>query len=158
MDNISAINIVEVTVADKDFVLLCNLLDYDLNHQAENENIEERDVYSSYNIPRENQKVYIAYEDGYPIGCASFKKYEETCAEIKRVFVRKEYRSKQIAVKLMNRIKEEAQKQGIQKLLLETDNSFKQAIKFYEKYGFTKVENFPPYVGMESSVCMGMRI
>lgn len=158
MDKIMEINIVEVKVEDRDFIFLCTFLDYDLSHQAESESTEERNLYSSYNIPYENQKVYIAYDADFPVGCASFKKYEENSAEIKRVFVRKEYRSKQIAYRLMDRIKAEAKNQGIQKLLLETDTNFEQAIKFYEKYGFIRVEQFPPYVGMESSVCMEMII
>ncbi|WP_442911416.1 GNAT family N-acetyltransferase [Lachnoclostridium sp. An169] len=38
--------------------------------------------------------MIVAYDGNIPVGCASFKRYDEECAEVKRVFVKQAYRKK----------------------------------------------------------------
>lgn len=42
-------------------------------------------------------------DNAIPVGSACFKKYDDECAELKRVFVRAEYRGQGISKELMNR-------------------------------------------------------
>lgn len=77
---------------NQDFILLCHLLDDYLNDIVGGE--ENRKQYLPYNTLEDIHDVVLAYQDDYPIGCASFKFYENGVAEVKRVYVRKEYRGK----------------------------------------------------------------
>ncbi|MGG5341426.1 GNAT family N-acetyltransferase [Enterococcus sp. AZ192] len=146
------IKIVKTNSEDEHFLYLCRLLDEDLDHQSYNE--KDKEAYSLFNEPLKNQLVFIAYDQEHPIGCASLKRFDQDHAEVKRVFVKNEYRSKKISWQLIDILADEAKKQGFQRLILETDIYFFGAIKFYEKYGFTRIPNFPPYEEMETSICM----
>ena len=82
-----------------DFIELCQDLDSFLNKLVGGE--ENRAEYIPYNQLDDIHNVIVAYDDDIPVGCASFKKYDDKCAEVKRVFVREKYRGKGISNKLM---------------------------------------------------------
>ena len=81
-----------------DFMELCHELDDFLNELVGGE--ENRAEYILYNQLDDIHNVVVTYDD-IPVGSASFKKYDDECAEVKRVFVKEEYRCKGIANKLM---------------------------------------------------------
>ena len=72
-----------------DFIELCHELDNFLNELVGGE--ENRAEYIPYNQLDDIHNVIVAYDDDIPVGSASFKKYDDECAEVKRVFVKKEY-------------------------------------------------------------------
>ena len=84
---------------NSDFIELCCCLDKFLNELVGGE--ENRTEYISYNQLDDIHNVIIAYDAAIPVGSASFKKYDNECAEVKRIFVKKEYRGKGISDKLM---------------------------------------------------------
>lgn len=70
---------------------LCHELDDFLNELVGGE--ENRAEYILYNQLDDIHNVVVTYDD-IPVGSASFKKYDDECAEVKRVFVKEEYRNK----------------------------------------------------------------
>lgn len=76
-----------------DFIALCRELDAFLNECAGGE--ENRAEYVPYNRLDDIHDVVIAYDGDIPVGCAAFKKYDGECAEVKRVFVKQEYRNRE---------------------------------------------------------------
>lgn len=73
---------------NQDFVKLCQLLDEYLNELAGGE--ANRQQYIPYNTLDAIRDVVLAYDDSSsPIGCASFKFYDNKIAEVKRVFRKK---------------------------------------------------------------------
>ncbi len=86
---------------DQDFIKLCRLLDDYLNEIVGGEG--NRKQYFQYNTLEDIHDVVIAYDsDNNPVGCAGFKFYETDTAEVKRVFIKKEYRGYGISKKLMS--------------------------------------------------------
>ena len=79
---------------NKDFIVLCHELDKYLNELAGGE--ENRAGYIQYNKLDDIHDVVIAYDNDIPVGSASFKKYDNENAEVKRVFIKKEYRGQGI--------------------------------------------------------------
>ncbi len=94
---------VEIVYTDgknKDFIELCRLLDENLDEIVGGE--KQRKQYAQYNALEDINDVVLFYNDKTAVGCASFKFYDEGIAEVKRVFVRKEYRGKGISKQLMS--------------------------------------------------------
>ena len=146
---------------NRDFVELCHELDDFLNKAAGGE--ENRAEYIPYNKLADIHDVVVAYvESGdgaaIPAGCASFKKYDEKCAELKRVFVREEFRGRGISKKLLNTIEDSAKKKGFEYLILETGEVLTNAMALYRKTGFEVFPNYGPYKCMADSVCMKKKL
>lgn len=71
-----------------------------------------------------------------PVGSASFKKYDEECAEVKRVFIKQEYRGRGISKKLMELLEDAARKKGYRYLILESGEPLVVAMALYRKIGY----------------------
>ena len=114
---------------------------------------DEKDFFAQYNqIYIDN--VIVCYEDEIAVGCGAFKEYESTVAEIKRMFVLPEKRSKGIASTVLNALEIWAKENGFQHAILETSNQLTNAISLYQKSGFEVIPNYGQYIDVESSVCM----
>ena len=144
-------DIVNTDGQNKDFEMLSNLLDISLNELI---GATKREKYHRYNMLDEINDVFIAYENGVAAACASFKRYDEVTAEVKRVFTQPEFRGMGFARCLMMEVESLARKKGFQALVLETCESLKGAVALYEKLGFTVIPNFPPYENSPISLCM----
>ena len=88
------------------------------------------------------------------MGCASFKYYEDHVAEVKRVFVKKEFRGKGISIKLMDELEHKAKTNGYKKLILETGAPLVEARGLYVKMNYKIIENYGQYKDMPESICM----
>lgn len=137
---------------NKDFIHLCELLDDNLNEIVGGE--KQRSQYVQYNTLTHIHDVFLVYDNEYPIACASFKHYDDEIAEVKRVFVRKEYRGKGISKQLLTSLEKKAKDKGYQSLILETGNMLKEANQLYLKLGYEIIDNYGQYKDMKDSVCM----
>lgn len=137
---------------NQDFIELCHELDDFLNELVGGE--ENRAEYVSYNKLDDIHDVVVAYDDDIPVGSASFKKYDDECAEVKRVFVKKEYRGRGISKDLMNALEERARENGFKYFILESGEPLVSAMALYRKIGYKVIPNYGQYIDMEKSVCM----
>lgn len=143
---------IETDGTNKDFILLCNMLDEDLNEIVGGE--QQREQYIQYNTLENIRDVVLIYDGKLPIACASFKFYQDGVAEVKRVFLRKEYRGKEISKQLLSELERKAKKQGYTSFILETGRPLKAAVGLYLKIGFKIIENYGQYKDMTDSICM----
>ena len=141
---------------DQDFIVLCQQLDEYLNELVGGE--QQRTQYLQYNTLAEIHDVILIYVAGIPVAGGSFKFYEAQVAEVKRVFVRPEYRGQGIAQTLMLALEEQAREQGYKKLILETGVPLVAAIGLYQKLGYQIIENYGQYQGMKESICMAKEL
>lgn len=144
--------IIYTSGADKDFIALCDLLDEDLNDQVGGE--EQRKDYIQYNKLNHIQDAFVAYVEDLPIGCAAFKHYEEGIAEVKRVYIKKEFRGRGISKLLMEQIEKKAMELGYHYLILETGKAFLPAVSLYQGLGYEIIDNYGQYADMPLSLCM----
>lgn len=138
--------------SNTDFVALCHELDAYLNHIVGGE--ENRAQYIPYNSPDDIQDAFVAYDDDQAVGCAAIKRYDDESAEVKRVFIREEYRGQGISKKLMELLEQTVKEQGYSCLLLESGEILVEAMALYRKIGFKVIPNYGPYKDMPESVCM----
>ena len=135
-----------------DFIELCRGLDDFLNELVGGE--ENRAEYVPYNRLSDIHDAIIAYDGEIPVGCAAFKKYDDECAEVKRVFIKPEYRGKGISRELMKRLENAAKEQGFRCLILESGEPLVAAMSLYRKLGYEVIPNYGQYKDMPDSVCM----
>src|SRR6201996_9627826 len=56
-------------------------------------------IAQQYNLPAGG--LYVAFYDGLPAGCAGIRKLDDETAELKRMFVKDEYRGHKIGAELL---------------------------------------------------------
>lgn len=138
-----------------DFMELCHELDDFLNELVGGE--ENRAEYILYNQLDDIHNVVVTYDD-IPVGSASFKEYDDECAEVKRVFVKEEYRNKGIANELMELLENAAREQGYRYLILESGAPLVAAMALYRKIGYKVIQNYGQYRDMPDSICMKKKL
>ena len=131
---------------DKDFIFLCNELDACLNEAVGGEN--KRKKFVSYNNIDTMDYVLLAYDGDVPVGCA----------ELKRVFVRSDYRKQNIGGMLLDQFIIWAKNANYQYMLLETGEILADSVRLYKRYGFSKIKNYGNYINMPESLCMGLSL
>ncbi|MCH5255635.1 MAG: GNAT family N-acetyltransferase [Lachnospiraceae bacterium] len=136
----------------RDFIELCHGLDDFLNELVGGE--ENRAEYIPYNKLDDIHDVVIAYDKDVPVGSASFKKYDNENAEVKRVFVKKEYRGQGISLELMKMLEERAREKGFKYFILESGEPLAAAMALYRKIGYKVIPNYGQYKCMDESICM----
>ena len=113
----------------------------------------KRKSFIPYNASADIPDVLIAYVGGRPVGCAGLKKYSQTQAEIKRVWVQPDARGQHIASRMMDLVERKAKEQGFEQVILQTRLLMKEAVGMYLRRGYKLTENYPPYDKLEGAVC-----
>ena len=137
-----------------DFVHLTDELDRELRVKEG----KLQDTYFGFNRLDGIRDVVLAFLGDEAVGCASFKVRDPATAEVKRVFVRPEFRGRGISKGLMGALEGRARSQGLQVLVVETSRNFAEAVGLYRSLGYRVIENFPPYVDLPESVCFGKEL
>ena len=135
---------------------MCHGLDEFLNELVGGE--ENRAEYIQYNKLDDIHDVVIAYDNDIPVGSASFKKYDDENAEVKRVFVKEEYRGQGISNELMKMLEQRACEKGFKYFILESGEPLVSAMALYRKIGYKVIPNYGQYVNMEESICMKKKL
>jgi putative acetyltransferase len=133
-----------------DFKELVYLLDVDLNARYGLLMNQYNHLNKTDHIPT----VVVAYCDSEAIACGCFKKQDDNTVEMKRVFVKPEYRNKGVAASILLELEKWASELGFTHAVLETGMKQFEAIHFYHKIGYSDIENYGPYIGNTNSVCM----
>lgn len=141
--------IIRTTSKDQDFAHLIAALDGDLYQR----NGEAQLKYRPYNKVDMIKHVVLVYVDGKPVGCGAFKKYDDKSVEIKRMFVYPEMRGKRLAARILQELENWAVEEGYTRAVLETGHKQTEAIRLYTIAGYSRVENYGQYIGMEESIC-----
>lgn len=139
-----------------DFIKLCRDLDDYLNELVGGE--DNRAAYIPYNKVDDIFDVIIVYDGNVPIGCASFKKYNDECAEVKRVFIEKEFRGRGISRKLMELLEKSGADKGYRYFILESGEPLASAMALYRKIGYKIISNYGQYKDMPDSICMKKKL
>jgi ribosomal protein S18 acetylase RimI-like enzyme len=74
-----------------------------------------------------------------PVGCVALRKIETRICEMKRLFVRPEYRGLKIGKRLVQTVIEKAVQLGYERMRLDTVPQMKPAQRLYETFGFTDI-------------------
>jgi len=85
-------------------------------------------------------RLLLAFTGGKLAGCIALRKLEEGVCEMKRLFVRKNFRGQKIGIALIERIIKEAREIGYKRMRLDTyPPKMSKAVQLYESYGFRTI-------------------
>lgn len=135
--------------ANEEFLKLIELLDKNLSEI----NGEEQGFFTKYNVLDEIKNVVLYFDEEKAVACGAFKFYENEICEIKRMFVRKDFRNKGIASKVLMELEKWSKEEGYKKAILETSKKQLSAVALYKKNGFSVMNNYGVYEGIEMSIC-----
>ncbi|MGO2155237.1 MAG: GNAT family N-acetyltransferase [Serratia proteamaculans] len=134
--------------------------------------IDELDVFQSELYPAESNHclnlstvsneqlrcVIARDEKGTPAGCGALVFQGEGSAEIKRVYIRPEFRGLKLGEQIVSAIESIASVNSYRLLRLETGVYQQSAIALYRRCGYEICEAFPPYAADPLSVFMRKEI
>jgi putative acetyltransferase len=88
-------------------------------------------------------RLLLAFEDDELAGCIALRKIRATTCEMKRLFLRPEFRGRGLGRVLVERIIEEARQIGYTQMCLDTlPGRMDQAIALYKSIGFKEIEPY----------------
>ncbi len=137
------------TAGHPDFISLISLLDAELWHEL----MEDQAKYDQFNKVPDLQTAVVVYVGDEPVASGCFKQYESE-VEIKRMYVKKSFRGKGISKLVLRELENWALELGFKMAKLETSIHFVTARKLYETNGYKIIPNYPPYIGLDDSICM----
>ncbi len=105
------------------------------NYDQETENLEEK-----YNHPY--GRLYIVLSESFPVGCIALRKIDNDNCELKRLYVKPQYRGNNTGRILVELIIKEATKIGYKHILLDTLPFLTTAIDLYKKLGFYEIQSY----------------
>ncbi len=125
-----------------------------LDHELWNELHEDQATYDPFNKVPDIKTAVVVYAGAEPVACGCFKPWNEQTVEIKRMFVQKAARGKGLSKRVLQELEQWAIEQGYTHAVLETSIHFNTACTLYQRSGYNVMPNYPPYDGLEESVCM----
>ena len=109
--------------------------------------------FGQFNKSADVGHALVARIDGVPAGCGCFKTYSDDMVEIKRMFVPARYRGRGVARAILLELESWAAELGYRSAVVETGVLQPEAIRLYEAGGYIRIPNYPPYEGVEESLC-----
>ncbi|MCO4293698.1 GNAT family N-acetyltransferase [Solitalea sp. MAHUQ-68] len=144
------ITIKRTTSESTDFQALVKLLDEYLAFIDG----DEHAFYNQFNKVTMIKHAVVVYYDAEPIGCGAIKAFSDDRMEVKRMYVKPEYRGKGIASLVLKDLENWASELKFPGLVLETGKKQQEAIQLYLKNNYNLIPNYGQYIGIDNSVCM----
>jgi putative acetyltransferase len=99
---------------------------------------ELRNLPGKYAMPE--GRLYLAYIGEKPAGCIALRKLEDGICEMKRLFVRDEFRGHKLGLALIEKVIGDAREIGYSKMRLDTyPLKMGKAVGLYESHGFRTI-------------------
>ena len=140
--------IIRTNSENQDFIDLVKDLDFYLALKDG----EEHSFYAQFNKINNLENCLVVYENEEAIGCGAIKPYDENSMEVKRMFVKPEFRGKGFASKILTELENWSKEKGFSSTILETGKRQTEAVNLYSKT-YEKIPNYGQYKGVENSVC-----
>jgi len=119
---------------------------------------ESRHGFSVNKLIAQGVAFFILRVDGQAAGCGGIMLVGNEYGEIKRMYVRPEFRGREYGKRLIDYLATHARRNGVTLLRLETGIHQQAAIRLYEQYGFRRIPPFGPYFDDPLSRCYEMSL
>ena len=105
-----------------------------------------RHGYSVEKLIKQGVAFFVVRQDGVPAGCGGVQFFGTEYGELKRMFVRPQFRGLGLAKLMLEHLEQYSRAHGIFRLRLETGIHQKEAIGLYERMGYQSIPPFGEYV------------
>lgn len=113
---------------------------------------EDSRYYTRYTENEKIENVWVVYVENHPAGCIAYRTKEDSVGEVKRLFIRNEYRGRGISKELLKIMEKHAREQGCTKLFLDTRITLEPAVSLYCSVGFDIIFQKGLYIQMEKKL------
>jgi ribosomal protein S18 acetylase RimI-like enzyme len=86
--------------------------------------------------------LLLVYDNELPVACAAYRKIGEDICELKRMYIKPDYRGKGIGQEIMNILCTRSKLNGYRLMRLDTLDTMTPAIKLYSNNGFYTIEAY----------------
>ena len=117
-----------------------------------------RHGYAVEKLLREGVAFFVVRQNGVAAGCGGILLVGTEYGELKRMYIRPAFRGQGLGAALLDHLAAYAREHGVSLLRLETGIHQAEAIRLYERYGFTRIPPFGPYFEDPVSICYEKRI
>ncbi len=87
-------------------------------------------------------RLYLLYVDDKLAGSVGIRKLDKEKCELKRMYVKPEFRGQQLGEMLLERIMGDARRIGYKYMYLDTLPFLKTALRMYKRFGFEEIERY----------------
>ncbi len=101
---------------------------------------ELKDLRQKYGVPE--GRLYLAYWNGAVAGSIALRKINNEDCELKRMYIKPEFRRNGIAKTLVMRLIDDAREIGYRHMLLDTLPFLQTAIRMYKNIGFYEIGRY----------------
>lgn len=126
-------------------------LEDSIRHFEETDEFHDMDEVQSHYF--DNNGIFLAaLDDGKLIGSGAIRKWDDTTAELKRMWLLEEYHGRGIGYQLITRLFGFARAHGYHRIILQTGSEQSRAVNFYRRLGFVDIptyNNQPNEISME---------
>jgi ribosomal protein S18 acetylase RimI-like enzyme len=119
---------------------------------------ESRHGFSVEKLIAESVAFFVIRHDGVPAGCGGIKLFGAEFGEVKRMYVRPQFRGMGFGKLMLDHLTAYAKAHDVTLLRLETGIHQHAAIRLYEQVGFRRIPPFPPYREDPVSRCYEKRL
>ena len=103
--------------------------------------------------PPDGVFLVVRDDDGRAVGCGGICRFDETRAELKRMYVLPEARGRGLGRRLLVELEEHARFLGYAGIVLETGDRQPESVGLYVSAGFERIPCYPPYSERSLSLC-----
>ena len=100
----------------------------------------------------------VGWDGEEPVACGGVTRYDETTAEIRRMYVAPSARGRGLSRAVLEALENEARQLGYEFVRLETGDRQPEAIKLYASSGFEPIPRYGPFADDPRSVCFEKRL
>lgn len=101
---------------------------------------ELEDFEAKYGMP--DGRLYVLYYQGELAGCIALRKIDGDNCELKRLYIKPEFRGNKLGKVLVERLISDARELGYKYMLLDTLPFLQTAIRMYKDIGFYEIEKY----------------
>jgi GNAT superfamily N-acetyltransferase len=134
-----------ITSEPPDSTDACQLIDELQLHLMPQYPAGSRHGFSVQQLIEQQVDFFVLRTDGQAAGCGGLKFVGTEYAELKRMYVRPQFRGAGFGRLILDHLSAHARVHGVTLLRLETGIHQLAAIRLYESYGFRRIPAFGPY-------------
>ena len=117
-----------------------------------------RHGYSAQKLIDQGVIFFVTRHGNAPAGCGGIQLFGTEYGELKRMYVRPQFRGLGLGQLMLSRLETYAREHDIGLVRLETGIYQEAAIRMYERRGYVRIPPFPPYFDDPVSRCYERRI
>jgi len=117
-----------------------------------------RHGYSVQKLIDQGVAFFVTRYDDAPAGCGGIQLFATEYGELKRMYVRPQFRGLGLGRLMLSRLEAYAREHDIGLVRLETGIHQEAAIRLYERWGYVRTPPFPPYRDDPVSRCYERRL